>query len=45
MGQKVVCHSLLINRTAVLYMYIYFVHNISDRVAAICENEICVRIY
>lgn len=45
MGQKVVCHNLLINRTALLYMCIYFVYKISGYVVAICENEICVRFY
>jgi hypothetical protein len=45
MGHKVVCQNLVINRTAWLYMCIYFVYKISDHVAAICETEISVRFY
>ena len=45
MGQKVVCHNLLINRTVLLYMSIYFMYKISDHVAAVCETGICIRFY
>ena len=40
LGQKVLCHNLLINRTALLYMCFYFEYKFADHVAAICESDI-----